>query len=249
VKLGDASIAAPITVKSSSIAAVAHIIRQGRCTLVTTRQMFSILALNCLVHAYGLSVLYLDGIKSGDTQATITGFLIATCFLYITYSKPLDELSAKKPLSNLFTPYLFFSIIGQFIIHLGSLIYVVSEAGRYDKAPKPLPDADFTPSLANSAVFIITTSMQISTFATNYVGYPYMESLQENKSLFRCLVGCAIVAFIAAMELVPPFNWFIQLVPFPAGFKLKLLLVMVIDYILAFGVERLSRKLFASQNL
>jgi len=249
VKLGDASIAAPITVKSASIAAVAHIIRQGRCTLVTTRQMFSILALNCLVHAYGLSILYLDGIKSGDTQATITGFLIATCFLYITYSKPLDELSAKKPLSGLFTPYLFFSIIGQFIVHLGALMYVVNEAASYDKGPKPKPGAVFVPNLANSGVFIITTSMQLSTFATNYVGNPYMESLTENKSLFRCLVGCAIVAFIAAAELVPPFNSFIQLVPFPAGYKLKLLLVMILDYIMAHGVERLSRKLFASNNL
>jgi len=236
-------------VKSASIASVAHIIRQGRCTLVTTRQMFSILALNCLVHAYGLSVLYLDGIKSGDTQATITGFLIATCFLYITYSKPLDELSAKKPLSGLFTPYLFFSIIGQFLVHLASLIYIVNEAYRYDKAPKPLPDADFVPSLANSGVFVITTSMQISTFATNYVGYPYMESLQENTSLFRCLVGCAIVTFVVAAELVPPFNWFIQLVPLPAAFKLKLLIVMVVDYVAAHGVERLSRKLFASNSL
>lgn len=49
--------------------------------------MYKILALNCLITAYSLSVQYLDGIKFGDYQITITSMLMSVCFLCISRAK------------------------------------------------------------------------------------------------------------------------------------------------------------------
>lgn len=68
LKPGDASMASPFTVKATDVLPTTDIIKQGRCTLVVTIQMFKILGLLSLCSAYSLSVLYLAGVKLGDIQ-------------------------------------------------------------------------------------------------------------------------------------------------------------------------------------
>lgn len=130
-RLGDASVAAPFSSRISTIESVCNIVRQGRCTLVTTIQMYKILAVNSLISAYSLSVLHLQGIRYGDFQVTITGLLLASCFMFLTKAQPIKKLSTDRPQSNIFNPYLLLSVVGQFALHVGTLYFVVTTAKRF----------------------------------------------------------------------------------------------------------------------
>ncbi|KAK4040649.1 hypothetical protein C8A01DRAFT_35302 [Parachaetomium inaequale] len=246
LKLGDASVAAPFTSKLRNVIAIPNIIRQGRCTLVATIQMYKILALNCLISAYSLSVLYLEGIKFGDGQITISGMLMSVCFLSISRAKSVEGLSKERPQPNIFNFYIIGSILGQFAVHCATLIYIARYCEVLDpRSEAPDLEAEFTPSLLNSAVYLLQLIQQISTFAVNYQGRPFRESLSENKGMFYGIVGVTGIAFACSTELIPELNEAMKLVPFKPEFKTTMTVVMVLDYVACYLIEVVLKFLFS----
>ncbi|OAA67095.1 cation transporting protein [Niveomyces insectorum RCEF 264] len=246
LKLGDASVAAPFTSKLRNVIAVPNIIRQGRCTLVATIQMYKILALNCLISAYSLSVLYLEGIKFGDGQYTISGMLMSVCFLSISRARSVEGLSKERPQPNIFNFYIIGSILGQFVVHVVTLIYIARLCDRLDPRSGDIDlEADFAPSLLNSAVYLLQLIQQISTFAVNYQGRPFRESLSENRGMFYGIVGVTGVAFACSTEFIPELNVAMKLVPFSSEFKWTMTTVMIVDYAACYLIEIVLKWLFS----
>ncbi|KAG6918084.1 hypothetical protein DXG01_016536 [Tephrocybe rancida] len=266
IKLGDASCAAPFTSKLGHVSAgtltptphvlacsqlmidypvVTHIIRQGRCTLVATIQMYKILALNCLITAYSLSVQYLDGIKFGDYQVTVTGMLMSVCFLCISRAKAVEKLSRERPLGNIFNFYVLLSVLLQFALHIASLVYITNLTHTYEtRGPIDL-EAKFEPSLLNTAIYLLGLSQQVSTFAINFQGRPFREGIRENPALWWGLVGASAVAFSGATDFMPELNRWLQIVEMESSFKIRLTAMMVIDFAGCWILEKTCKYLFA----
>ncbi|KAG7661463.1 SPF1 [[Candida] subhashii] len=230
LKLGDASVAAPFTSKLSNVSAVTHIIREGRCALVSTIQMYKILALNCLISAYSLSVLYLAGIKFGDGQATISGILLSVCFLSISRGRPLEKLSKQRPQDGIFNIYIMGSILGQFAIHIITLIYITREIYILEpREPQVDLEKEFSPSLLNTGMFLLQLAQQVSTFAVNYIGLPFRESIKDNKGMYYGLLGVAGLALAGSTEFMPELNEAMQFVKMTSDFKVKLTGSILVD--------------------
>ncbi|XP_021282749.1 probable manganese-transporting ATPase PDR2 [Herrania umbratica] len=244
VKLGDASMASPFTAKHASVAPTTDIIRQGRSTLVTTLQMFKILGLNCLATAYVLSVMYLDGVKLGDVQATISGVFTAAFFLFISHARPLPTLSAARPHPNVFCSYVFLSLMGQFAMHLFFLISSVKEAEKYMPEECIEPDSDFHPNLVNTVSYMVSMMIQVATFAVNYMGHPFNQSIPENKPFLYALVAAVGFFVVITSDLFRDLNDWLKLVPLPLGLRDKLLLWALLMFLGCYLWERLLRWAF-----
>ncbi|TMW98285.1 hypothetical protein EJD97_004256, partial [Solanum chilense] len=244
VKLGDASMASPFTAKHASVCPTTDIIRQGRSTLVTTLQMFKILGLNCLATAYVLSVMYLDGVKLGDIQATISGVFTAAFFLFISHARPLPTLSAERPHPNIFCAYVFLSLLGQFAIHLLFLISSVNEATKYMPDECIEPDSEFHPNLVNTVSYMVGLMLQVATFAVNYMGHPFNQSIPENKPFLYALLAAVGFFTVITSDLFRDLNDWLKLVPMPKGLRDKLLIWAFMTFLVCYAWERLLRWAF-----
>lgn len=182
---------------------------------------------------------------------TAMGILGSISFMSVSRSKPLDKLSPVQPLSSIFHPSLIFSLLGQFAIHLSTMLLATQEAKRHLPADYQADlDGVFKPGILNSVVFLVSSVQQVTVFVVNLQGKPFMTGLSENRPLLWSLLATFILTFMFASESVPGLNKYFQLVPFPdEDFRSHILKLLIADVIGAFIFDRLMKFIFAPKIL
>lgn len=155
-------------------------------------------------------------------------------------------MSKERPQPNIFNPYIIGSVLGQFAIHIATLIYISNYVEQIEpRSEKVDLEGDFKPSLLNSAVYLLQLIQQISTFAINYQGRPFREGIRENRGMFWGIVLVAGVAFSCSTEFIPELNAQMKLVPFSSAFKMTMTITMIIDYFGCYIVEQVLKQAFS----
>lgn len=237
IKPGDASMAAPLTVKNNSLKSIVEIIQQGRSSLVTTIQMYKILAINSIINAFFFMFVDIIGIKFSDKQMIAVGLFSSIGFTAITQPKALDSISKQRPLNSIFSLYMLVSIATQSIVQASSLWVV------YKTIPIPKSVTTFQPSAMNTVLFIITCIQTVSTLVCNYIGRPFRENLSENKMLGVSLL--AIIGFIGNIffNFHPDLNKLVEIVDVNA-YRFKIIGLCISIVLLSHICERQAFKFF-----
>ncbi|KAJ3804288.1 hypothetical protein F5876DRAFT_2253, partial [Lentinula aff. lateritia] len=142
------------------------------------------------------------------------------------------QLSCERPVGNIFNLYVLLSVLLQFALHISTLIYITSLAHMFSPPAPVTPinlDAKFTPSLLNTAIYLLGLSQQVSTFAINFRGRPFREGIRGNSALFYGLLGASAVAFSGSTDFLPKMNRWLQIVEMEGMFKVKLMLSIILD--------------------
>lgn len=93
---------------------------------------------------------------------TALGILMSVSFVTVSRSKPLAKLSPVRPFTSVFHPALFLSILGQFTLHLVSMMLAVRESKKHQTDFKPDVEGEFKPAIINSVVFLVSAVQQVS---------------------------------------------------------------------------------------
>jgi cation-transporting ATPase 13A1 len=233
VRLGDASIASPFTYKGDTVRCCTQILRCGRATLCTVLMMYRIMGLNSVLSAFAMSALTLDGVKLGDGQTTVESLFISACFFLVSRSNPSKKLAKQQPISSIFHWSMMLSLVLQLVVHVGVLVigWRLAIAHRPPSYRRNL-EGDFSPNLTNTVVFLLTSSMHITSFLANYEGEPFMQPYSTNKPLLYGSIFFVWMLVVTTTEVIPDLNELLSLVAFPsADFRNQILVLLAVDIV------------------
>ena len=105
-------------------------------------------------------------------------------------------------------------------------------------------DGKFYPNIINSAMFLLSATMQVNNFVVNYRGHPFTQSITENKYLWRSVQAIYAALVIVAGGQLEPINDLLQLSAFPnPTFQATLLGTLGLNFAASFVVEKVARRL------
>ncbi|XP_063735179.1 cation-transporting ATPase 13A2 isoform X2 [Eleginops maclovinus] len=238
----EASVASPFTSKTSNISCVPQLIREGRCSLVTSFSLFRYMALYSLVQFCTVLILYTEKTNLSDWQFLFFDMFVVTALaIFMGNGDPSTELQACRPSASLLT----LPILGSLFIHtcmiiLGQLaaLFITTTQDWYVPLNSTVTGAGNLPNMENTSVFALSGFQYILMAVVVTKGYPHKKPIYCNR-IFLCLL---LVLFTLMTWLVLYPGAFVcgilQLYDFlDMNFKMLLVAVAALNFLICFFVE------------
>lgn len=216
----EASVASPFTSKVPNISCVVNVVKEGRCALVTSFNIFKYMALYSMIEYSSVLLLYSTGANLGDLQYLyIDLFTIMPLAITMSRTEPSGDLVARRPLGRLVHPIVLLSLVTQVLVQTGFqvlIFFYVRSLPEYEplayfvrKFHVDNPDHAIV-SYETTALFTYSSYQYVMIALVFSVGRPFRKPFYTNVLLMLsciCLLALTSVLTIRpATALQTPFQ-------------------------------------------
>uniref|UniRef100_A0A673YCL0 ATPase cation transporting 13A2 n=1 Tax=Salmo trutta TaxID=8032 RepID=A0A673YCL0_SALTR len=238
----EASVASPFTSKSDNISCVPLLIREGRCSLVTSFSLFKYMALYSLIQFSSVLILYTEKTNLADLQFLFFDMVLVT-LLAIVMGKggPSTELHPQRPPASLLAlPVLASLTLHTLLLILGqvSALLITTSQDWFVPLNSTMSGAANLPNLEDTSVFDLSGYQYIIMAVVVTKGYPYKRPLYYNV-VFVCvlLVLFALMSWLV-LAPVPFLRKLLKLYNIPdMNFKILLVALASLNFVFCFLLE------------
>uniref|UniRef100_A0A8C4U0M6 Polyamine-transporting ATPase 13A2 n=1 Tax=Falco tinnunculus TaxID=100819 RepID=A0A8C4U0M6_FALTI len=215
----EASVASPFTSRVANIECVPTVIREGRCSLVTSFGVFKYMALYSLVQFVSVLLLYTINTNLSDFQFLFFDLIITTTVAVLMgRTGPAQELGVERPQGTLISVLVLGSLLLQTVLLITVQVlsyFITVSQSWYVPLNSTVTAPQNLPNYENTVLFCVTGFQYLILAVAMSKGYPFREPLYTN------------VLFLVVLILL--FGLMIWLTLYPLGFPKTLLKLQGID--------------------
>ncbi|MBN3324731.1 AT132 ATPase, partial [Atractosteus spatula] len=202
----EASVASPFTSHTDDITCIPLLIREGRCSLVTSFGLFKYMALYSLIQFSSVLILYTVKTNLGDLQFLFFDLVLVTSLAIVMgRSGPADQLCAHRPPASLLAA----PVLGSLLLHTLLLVLIQISTLFITEAQDwfvPLNDtvvgAGNLPNFENTGLFGVTGYQYLIMAIVLSKGHPFRKPLYTNVLFMLVLaVLCAVMSWLVLYPL------------------------------------------------
>ncbi|NXM82924.1 AT132 ATPase, partial [Oenanthe oenanthe] len=215
----EASVASPFTSRVATIECVPRLIREGRCSLVTSFGVFKYMALYSLVQFVSVLLLYTINTNLSDFQFLFFDLVITTTVAVLMgRAGPAPALGVRRPQGALISTLVLGSLLLQTALLIAVQVlsyFITTSQSWYVPLNSTVTAPQNLPNYENTVLFCVSGFQYLILAVAMSKGHPFREPLYTN------------VPFLLVLVLL--FGLMIWLTLYPLGFPKSLLKLQPIE--------------------